>query len=68
MDEATASIDSETDAEISRVVYQKFEGATILIIAHRLRVSDIVSRIPAHLVISTDVVDYHPMFDYLGHG
>jgi len=52
LDEATASIDSATDAEISRVVHEKFTGATILIIAQRLRVG-FASVISARLQLLT---------------
>ena len=37
MDEATANVDNETDRLIQETVKTKFEGCTLLIIAHRLR-------------------------------
>ena len=37
MDEATANVDNETDRLIQETVKTKFQGCTLLIIAHRLR-------------------------------
>ena len=49
MDEATASIDGQTDAKIQTMIRKSFEGCTLLIIAHRL-----VTIIDADMVICMD--------------
>ena len=36
MDEATANIDSQTEAKIQELISQRFADSTILMIAHRL--------------------------------
>ena len=49
MDEATASIDGQTDAKIQTMIRKSFAGCTLLIIAHRL-----VTIIDADMVICMD--------------
>ena len=37
LDEATASLDEETDRAMQRALSSSFKGCTVLIVAHRLR-------------------------------
>lgn len=45
LDEATASVDSETEAKIQQALYRVMEGRTSIVIAHRLSTIRFVDRI-----------------------
>jgi len=64
MDEATSSVDYETDAKITATIRESFKGMTLLVIAHRLATVCAFDRV---LVMSGGrVLEYGPPSELIG--
>lgn len=67
MDEATASVDNETDVTIQQTLRNEFSGRTVIVVAHRLHtiidMDRIIVRLPCWHSFCIQLID-----DATGHG